>query len=116
MDKERPLQEQKQVRRKSWYTLLFLALLTVSGGLILVRQLGVEFSSGLKVFDRVLHWIILIDVIAMGTFRPYQKYIYGEKFPGFVLQGLPRPVQVAVGILLVVDLLIVLACIVLLLR
>ena len=116
MDKQQPVRKQKQVRRESCYTLLFLALLTVSVGLTLVRQLGVEFSSGLKVFDRVLHWIILIDVIAMGIFGSYQKYIYGEKLPGFVLMGLPRPVQIAGGILFVVDLLIALACIVLLLR
>lgn len=116
MDKERPLQEQKHIWLKSGSILLVLALLAVQASLLLASLSGAVFSPELEVFNQVLRWITWIGVIAPATWQSYRKYTYGEKFPGFVLQGLPRPVQVAGGILFVVDLLIALACIVLLLR
>ena len=116
MDKKRPLQEQKRIWLKSGSILLVLALLAVQASLLLASLSGVVFSPELEVFNQVLRWITWIGVIAPATWYSYRKYTYGEKFPGFVLTGLPRPVQVAGGILFVVDLLIALACIVLLLR
>ena len=116
MDKERPLQEQKHIWLKSGSILLVLALLAVQASLLLASLSGAVFSPELEVFNQVLRWITWIGVIAPATWYSYRKYTYGEKFPGFVLTGLPRPVQIAGGILFVVDLLIALACIVLLLR
>ena len=116
MDKERPLQEQKRIWLKSGSILLLLALLAVRASLLLASLSGAVFSPELEVFNQVLRWITWIGVIAPATWYSYRKYTYGEKFPGFVLTGLPRPVQIAGGILFVVDLLIALACIVLLLR
>ena len=116
MDKERPLQEQKHIWLKSGYTLLLLALLAVQASLLLASLSGAVFSPELEVFSQALNWIIWISLIGPATWQSYRKYTYGEKFPGFVLMGLPRPVQVVGGILFVVDLLIALACIVLLLR
>ena len=116
MDKERPLQEQKRIWLKSGSILLVLALLAVQASLLLASLSGVVFSPELEVFNQVLRWITWIGVLAPATWYSYRKYTYGEKFPGFVLTGLPRPVQIAGGILFVVDLLIALACIVLLLR
>ena len=116
MDKVRPLQEQQRIWLKSGSILLLLALLAVQASLLLASLSGVVFSPELEVFNQVLRWITWIGVIAPATWYSYRKYTYGEKFPGFVLTGLPRPVQIAGGILFVVDLLIALACIVLRLR
>lgn len=116
MDKQQPVREQKRIWLKSGSILLVLALLAVRASLLLASLSGVVFSPELEVFNQVLRWITWIGVIAPATWYSYRKYTYGEKFPGFVLTGLPRPVQIAGGILFVVDLLIALACIVLLLR
>ena len=116
MDKQQPVRKQKHIWLKSGYILLLLALLAVRGSLLLASRSGVTFSPELEVFSQALNWIIWISLIGPATWQSYRKYTYGEKFPGFVLQGLPRPVQVVGGILFVVDLLIALACIVLLLR
>ena len=116
MDKQQPVRKQKHIWLKSGYTLLLLALLAVQASLLLASLSGAVFSPELEVFNQVLRWIIWIGVIGPAIWQSYRKYTYGEKFPGFVLMGLPRPVQVAGGILFMVDLLIALACIVLLLR
>ena len=108
--------KQKRIWLKSGSILLVLALLAVRASLLLASLSGAVFSPELAVFNQVLRWITWIGVIAPATWYSYRKYTYGEKFPGFVLTGLPRPVQIAGGILFVVDLLIALACIVLLLR
>ena len=116
MDKQQPVRKQKHIWLKSGYTLLLLALLAVQASLLLASLSGAVFSPELEVFSQALNWIIWISLIGPATWQSYRKYTYGEKFPGFVLMGLPRPVQVVGGIQFVVDLLIALACIVLLLR
>lgn len=116
MDKQQPVRKQKHIWLKSGSILLLLALLAVQASLLLASLSGAVFSPELEVFSQALNWIIWISLIGPATWQSYRKYTYGEKFPGFVLMGLPRPVQVVGGILFVVDLLIALACIVLLLR
>ena len=116
MDNQQPVRKQKHIWLKSGHILLLLALLAVRGSLLLASLSGAVFSPELEVFNQVLRWIIWISLIGPAIWQSYRKYTYGEKFPGFVLMGLPRPVQVVGGILFVVDLLIALACIVLLLR